>query len=116
MGVAQITSNGIAIQPLVDSIDHERVLIGSDQYTHAGVLRRVFQRVVEVIRYEHDNLTEDQLTQWLNAHPFNIAYTHIDELGVSRTVVTTSLRYRPVFQESNTQRRYAIVVEVTQAE
>ncbi len=88
MGQSAIVSNGYSITPLATTISHTPILIGSDRRMLGGNLRRVYRAVKESIRYEHDNLTEAEKGTWETAHPLNTSFTHVDELGVSRTMVT----------------------------
>lgn len=112
MGRANIVSNGFTLLPVTPSIRHERELVIEEERMASGMLRRVFRGVREIISYEHDDLTEAELTTWLNAHPTNTSYTHTDELNVTRTVVTESIQYAADRSTSTTDRRYMIAVTV----
>jgi len=112
MGRANIISNGITIKPLVESIQHRNEPIVDDVRLYNGTLQRVFRAVKHVISYEHDALTEAELLNWINAHPFNTSYSHTDELDVTRIVVTRSFEYQAVEQPTLTTRTYSVQVEV----
>lgn len=112
MGRANIVSNGFTLLPVSPSIRHDRELVIEEERMASGMLRRVFRGVKEIISYEHDDLSEAELTTWLNAHPTNTSYTHIDELNVTRTVVTESIEYAVDRNVSTTERRYVISVTV----
>jgi hypothetical protein len=112
MGRANIVSNGFTLYPVTTSIRHDRELVVEDERMASGMLRRVFRGVKEIISYEHDDLSEADLTTWLNAHPVNTSYTHTDELNVTRTVVTDRIEYAVDRNVSTTERRYVIAVTV----
>lgn len=112
MGRTNIVSNGIPLYPLAASIEHRRELLVDDTRTASGLLRRVSRGAKETISYAHDNLSETELTQWLSAHPTTVSYIHIDELNVTRTVVTDAIEYAANYNMSSTERRYTISVTV----
>lgn len=112
MGRTNIISNGITITPVLNSIRHEHLLLVEDVRMASGLLRRVYRGRKLQISYEHDDLTESQLQSWLTAHPVASAYSHTDELNVTRTVVTKSIFYQPYRNDSASERRYAISVTI----
>jgi len=83
-----MTSNGTAIDPALPVV-REDILVADDQRMLNGQLRRVYRAVKKRLAYGRRHLTEAQRTSWLAAHPLTVSYTHVDELGTSRTVVTT---------------------------
>lgn len=114
MGRANILSNGYTIKPLVETIEHRDELIADDVRLFNGSLQRVFRAKKHSIRYECDNLNETDLMTWVNAHPLHQAYSHTDELDITRTVVTTLFEYTAETQDTPTSRRYYVTVEVTE--
>ncbi len=114
MGRSNIISNGITIKPLVASIKHAEEAVTDDVRLYNGTLQRVIRAKKHTIRYEHDNLSETELIQWINAHPWFVSYSHTDELNITRIVVTTVFEYTAVEQDNPTTRRYAVSVEVTE--
>jgi hypothetical protein len=112
MGASSITSNGQTITPLATSITHDTVMIGSDRRMLGGNLRRVYRAAKEIITYTHDDLTEAQKGTWETAHPLNTSYTHVDELGVSRTVVTMERSFSVNRMTGNSAYRYSARVRV----
>ena len=75
-------------------------------------MRRVYRAVKEIITYEHDDLSEADKGTWETAHPFNTSYTHVDELGVSRTVITTARTFNVNRMTSNSTYRYSAQITV----
>jgi hypothetical protein len=112
MGQSVIVSNGQNITPLAPSITHDTVMIGSDRRMLGGNMRRVYRAVKEVISYTHDDLSEAEKGTWETAHPFNTSYTHVDELGVSRTVITTQRSFAVNRMTGNSSYRYSAQITV----
>ena len=88
MATLVITSNGTAIYPELP-IDRQQVIIEETNRMLNGQLRRAYRAAKMRMRYSIGGLSEAERTTWVNAHPLNTSYTHTDEFGVTRTVVTT---------------------------
>lgn len=112
MGQSAVVSNGQNIYPLATSIAHNTVMIGSDRRMLGGNMRRVYRAVKEVITYTHDDLSEADKGTWETAHPLNVSYTHVDELGVSRTVLTMERSFNVNRMTSNSAYRYSAQIRV----
>lgn len=110
MGQSVIVSNGQNITPLAYTISHTPILIGSDRRMLGGNLRRVYRAVKESIRYEHDDLTEAEKATWETAHPLNVSFSHTDELGVTRTMVTIERVFNVNRMTSNSTYRYQAII------
>lgn len=82
-----ITANGQTIYPELP-IGRERIIIARDQEMITGTLRRAFRgekfRIGPITR---GHLSEADRIVWSNALPRNSAFTLVDELGATRTVV-----------------------------
>ena len=88
MATLAIVSNGSTIYPELP-IDRARVIVAEDRRMVNGQLRRAYRAEKLRISYRRGGLTEAERTTWVSAHPLSTSYTHTDELGVTRTVVTT---------------------------
>lgn len=87
MAQLYITSNGTVIYPLLP-IEREDVLVAEDRRHRSGQLRRAYIATKKRLRYSLTDATEAERTAWLTAHPWNTSYSHTDERGDTRTVVT----------------------------
>jgi len=92
-----IVSNGSTIYPELP-IDRARVIVAEDRRMVNGQLRRAYRAEKLRISYRRGGLTEAERTTWVSAHPLSTSYTHTDELGTSRTVVT--IRCDEVLEET----------------
>jgi len=88
MATLVIVSNGTSLYPELP-IAREDIIVADDQRMLNGQLRRAYRAVKKRIAYGQRDSTEAERTTWLAAHPLNVSYTHTDELGVTRTVITT---------------------------
>jgi hypothetical protein len=84
-----IVSNGYPLDPELP-VAREDVLVGEDKRHRSGQLRRAHLAVKKRISYGCRHLSESARAQWIAAHPWAGSYSHTDELGVTRTVVTTA--------------------------
>ena len=83
----KITSNSQVIYPLLP-IEREDVLFVEDRRQLNSTLRRVYRGTKKRLRYSLTDATEAERTTWITAHPLNTSYSHTDEQGTTRTVVT----------------------------
>lgn len=87
MATLAIVSNGSTIYPELP-IDRTPILVTEDRRMVNGQLRRAYRAEKMRLSYQRGGLSEAERSTWVSAHPFSSSYTHVDELGVSRTVVT----------------------------
>lgn len=88
MATLSIVSNGYALNPLLP-IERKDILIADTRRMLNGQLRRACRAVKKRLRYGDAHLSEAERGTWAAAHPWGWSYSHTDELGVTRTVVTT---------------------------
>lgn len=87
MATLAIVSNGTTIYPELP-IDRPVIVIADDQRMLNGQLRRAYRTVKQRLAYQRGGLSEAERTTWITAHPLNASFSHTDELGTTRTVVT----------------------------
>lgn len=87
MATLSIVSNGTALDPKLP-IDRSDVPVADDRRMVNAQLRRAFRAKKKRLAYGREGLTEAERAQWEAAHPWNTSYSHTDELGVTRTVMT----------------------------
>lgn len=114
MATLVIVSNGTNLSPELP-ITRQDILVGEDTRMLNGQLRRAYRATKKRLAYGRRHVTESERTGWLAAHPLNTSYTHVDELGVTRTVVTVArsddlIRTQPL--AAGTPAYYDIQVEV----
>ena len=112
MATLAIVSNGTTIYPELP-IDRTPVLVAEDRRMVNGQLRRSYRAEKMRLSYRRGGLSEAERTTWVSAHPFSTSFTHVDELGVSRTVVT--VRRDEVLEETivaSNASFYVVQVEV----
>lgn len=87
MATLSIVSNGTALDPKLP-IDRRDVPIKSGRRMVNGQLREAHRATKKRLAYGREGLTEAERATWAAAHPWGTSYSHTDELGVTRTVVT----------------------------
>lgn len=97
MATLVITSNGYTLDGDLSPelpVEREDVLIADDQRMSNGQLRRAMKGTdaKKRLKYGRRNLTEAQRATWFAAHPWGTSYSHTDELGITRTVMTMARR------------------------
>lgn len=93
MATLTIIANGVTLDPQPEfPIEREDLPIGESKRHRSGQLRQALIATKKRLRYGATDLTEAQRALWLSAHPWGASYSHVDELGVTRTVITVSRR------------------------
>ena len=89
MATLSLVSNGYALAPALP-INRSDVLIADEQRMTNGQLRRALKGTgaKKRLSYGRPGLSEAERAIWVLAHPWTTSYSHTDELGVTRTVVT----------------------------
>lgn len=85
----KITSNSQVIYPELP-IERQDILIVDDRRQLNGTLRRAYRGVKKRMSYILTGATETERATWITAHPLNASYSHTDEQGTTRTVVTVA--------------------------
>ncbi len=93
MITCKIVSNGISLYPVLPV---ERSVIqveDSRRQKLSTTLRVAYYGAKAYMAYGLPGATEDELTEWINAHPADTSFAHTDERGVTRTMRRTSFAF-----------------------